>query len=205
LGKQFEAANPGTTVTFSFAASSALATQIVNGAPADVFASASPTNMDQVVSAAEASAPATFAKNTMQIAVPAANPAGVTSLDDLAKPTVKVAVCQPQVPCGRAAAKVFQNAKISVTPVTQEPDVKSVLTKVALGEVDAGVVYVTDVKAAGQKVKGIAIPAGVDTSTAYPIVALTHSQNPTTAQAFVAYVLSPAGTAVLTAAGFQQP
>ncbi len=205
LGQQFEAANPGVKVTFSFAASSALATQIDNGAPADVFASASAKNMDQVVTAGYVTSPTTFAVNVMEIAVPPANAANVTSVNDLAKPAVKVALCQPQVPCGSTAEKVFTNAKITVTPVTEEPDVKSVLSKVTLGEVDAGVVYVTDVMAAGSKVKGIEIPADVNASTSYPIAAVSKSQNLAVAQAFVTYVLSPAGAKVLAADGFQKP
>jgi molybdate transport system substrate-binding protein len=205
IAKDFEAANPGTTVTLSFAASSALAQQVTSGAPADVFASASSKNMDQVVSAGGASGPTTFAKNVMEIATPPSNPANVTSVDDLAKSSVKVALCQPQVPCGSTAQKVFTNAKITVTPVTQEPDVKSVLSKVTLGEVDAGMVYVTDVKAAGDKVKGVEIASDVNASTSYPIAALSKAPNPTTAAAFVAYVLSPAGQQVLSAAGFQSP
>jgi molybdate transport system substrate-binding protein len=205
LGKQFEAAHPGVKVTFSFGASSALATQIINGAPADVFASASPKNMQQVVTAGDASNPVTFASNVMEVAVPSANPAGVTSVSDLAKPAVKVALCQPQVPCGVTAAKVFSNAKITVKPVTLEPDVKSVLSKVELDAVDAGVVYVTDVQAAGSKVKGVVIPANLNASTAYPIAPISKSSNAATAQAFAAYVASPSGEAVLTAAGFEKP
>ncbi len=205
LGKQFEAAHPGVKVTFSFGASSTLATQIVNGAPADVFASASPKNMQQVVTAGDAANPVTFAKNVMEIAVPPANPAGVTSVADLAKSSVQVALCQPQVPCGATAAKVFAKAKITVRPVTLEPDVKSVLGKVELDAVDAGVVYVTDVQAAGAKVKGVVIPASIDASTAYPIAALSKSGNAATAQAFAAYVASATGRSVLTAAGFEQP
>ncbi len=205
LGKQFEAAHPGVKVTFSFGASSALATQIVNGAPADVFASASPTNMQQVITAGDASNPVTFASNVMEVAVPPANPAAVTSVDDLATSSVKVALCQPQVPCGVTAAKVFKNAKITVKPVTLEPDVKSVLSKVELDAVNAGVVYVTDVKAAGTKVKGVVIPASVNASTAYPIAPISKSSNAATAQAFAAYVGSPAGESVLAAAGFEKP
>ena len=205
LGKQFEAAHPGVKVTFSFGASSALATQIINGAPADVFASASPKNMQQVVTAGDASNPVTFAKNVMEIAVPPANPAGVTSVADLAKSSVKVALCQPQVPCGSTAAKVFANAKVTVKPVTLEPDVKSVLSKVELDAVDAGVVYVTDVRAAGAKVKGVVIPANLNASTAYPIAPISKSGNAATAQAFAAYVDSPAGQAVLAADGFEKP
>ncbi len=177
LSKQFEAANPGTKVTFSFGASSALAEQIKSGAPADVFASASPKNMDQVVSTGDASDPKVFATNEMEIATPPSNPAHVASVNDLAKSSVKTALCQPQVPCGSVAQQVFTNAKITVKPVTLEPDVKSVLSKVQLGEVDAGMVYVTDVKAAGEKVKGVEIADDVNASTDYPIAALTKSGN----------------------------
>jgi molybdate transport system substrate-binding protein len=205
LGKQFESANPGTKVTFSFGASSALAQQINSGAPADVFASASPKNMDQVIDAGGASNPKVFATNKMEIATPPDNPADIASVNDLAKSSVKTALCQPQVPCGSVAQQVFTNAKITVKPVTLEPDVKSVLTKVQLGEVDAGIVYVTDVKAADAKVKGVEIADDVNASTDYPIAALTKSGNAAVASAFVELVLSPAGQGVLTAAGFQAP
>lgn len=205
IGSQFEKAHPGTKVTFGFGPSSGLATSINQGAPADVFASASPKTMDQVVSGGKAADPKTFVSNQMEIAVPPKNPAGVHGVDDLAKPSVKVALCQPQVPCGAVAATVFTHAGITVTPVTQEVDVKSVLTKVALGEVDAGVVYVTDVRAAGSRVKGIEIPADVNASTDYPIATVSGSENAGTAAAFVAYVLSPEGQSVLTSAGFAKP
>lgn len=205
LGRQFQAAHPGTTVTFSFGASSALAQQIIQGAPADVFASASPANMDQVVAAKAAAGPSPFAKNVMEIAVPPANPGHVTALADLAKPALKVALCAPQVPCGKVARQVLAKAKLSVTPVSQEPDVKSTLTKVELGEVDAGIVYVTDVRAAGGKVSGIAIPDTVNASTSYPIAALSGSANPGLARAFVDFVRSETGGTVLTAAGFERP
>jgi molybdate transport system substrate-binding protein len=205
LGKQFEAAHPGVEVTFGFAASSALATQIASGAPADVFASASPATMDAVVAAGAAEHPAVFAENVMEIAVPPTNPGEVTGVESLASSAVKTALCQPQVPCGATAQEVFTDAGVVVKPVTLEPDVKSVLSKVLLGEVDAGVVYLTDVLAAGDKVVGVEIPADVNASTSYPIAALTRSTNAATAAAFVDYVLSPAGARVLTAAGFQQP
>ena len=136
--------------------------------------------------------------------MPPSNPANVTSVNDLAKSSVKVALCQPQVPCGVVAAEVFKNAAITVKPVTLQPDVKSVLTQVELGNVDAGMVYVTDVKAAGSKVKGIAIPASQNASTLYPIDTITSSSHQSIAQAFVAYVLSPTGQQVLAAAGFQK-
>jgi molybdate transport system substrate-binding protein len=205
LGKQFEAAHPGTKVVLNFGPSSGLATQINQGAPADVFASASTKNMDQVVTAGAATSPTNFASNVMEIAVPPTNPAGVTQLSDLARSAVKVALCQKAVPCGATAAKVFSNAKLTVTPVTQEVDVKSVLAKVTLGEVDAGVVYVTDVRAAGTKVKGVVIPADVNASTRYPIATLTKAPNKATAQAFTDYVLSADGASVLTADGFAKP
>jgi len=205
IGKQFEAAHPGTKVVFSFGPSSGLATQITQGAPADVFASASQKNMDQVTSAGAASSPTVFVKNTMEIAVPPANPGNVANVNDLAKKSVKVALCQAQVPCGSVAKQVFDNAKITVTPVTEEADVKSVLAKVTLGEVDAGMVYVTDVRSAGDKVKGVEIAPDVNASTSYPIAALTNAPNPAGAKAFVDYVLSPAGTTVLTQAGFLAP
>ena len=205
LGKQFEAAHRGTTVRFSFGPSSGLAEQIGQGAPADVFASASGTIMDQVVAADAAADPTTFARNAMEIAVPAGNPAGITGLADLTKPGVKVALCQAQVPCGRVARQVLANAALTVRPVTEEVDVKATLSKVQLGEVDAGVVYVTDVLAAGDKVTGIEIPADVNASTSYPIAALTGSKNAATAQAFVDYVLSADGAAALAGAGFRKP
>jgi molybdate transport system substrate-binding protein len=205
IGQQFEAAHPGTVVKFSFGASSSLAQEITAGSPADVFASAAPQNMDQVVSAGDASNPVTFAQNVMEVAVPPSNPAHVNSVSDLADSSVKTALCQPQVPCGFTAQKVFSNAKISVRPVTLQPDVKSVLTQVELNDVDAGVVYVTDVKAAGSMVKGIAIPSNENASTSYPIATVSSSKNKDTAQAFVSYVTSSAGQKVLGADGFEKP
>lgn len=205
LGTQFQEANPGTTVTFSFGASSALVTQITQGAPADVFAAASQKTMDAVVAAGAATTSTPFAENVMEIAVPPKNPGNITRLSDLARPGVTVALCQAAVPCGATAAKVFENAKLTVRPVTEEADVKAALAKVSLGEVDAGVVYVTDVLAAGEAVKGIEIPADVNASTTYPIAPLTASRNGALARAFVDYVLSAEGRQVLTAAGFQAP
>jgi molybdate transport system substrate-binding protein len=205
LAKQFEAAHPGVSVKLSFGASSALALQITQGAPADVFASASVKNMTQVVSAGEATAGTNFVKNVMQIAVPPSNPAHITTLTDLARAGVKVALCQAQVPCGATAQQVFSNAGITVKPVTLEADVKSTLTKVELNEVDAGMVYVTDVRSAGSKVQGIEIDSAVNASTEYPIAALSHAPNPAGAAAFVAYLLSAAGQQVFAAAGFEKP
>lgn len=205
IGAAFEAANPGVKVTFSFGPSSGLATSITQGNPADVFASASPTNMDSVVKAGDASTPTTFAKNVMQIAVPPTNPAGITGLADLAKAGVKVARCDDAVPCGKLAITIFAQAKITVTPVDKAVDVAHVVTDVTTGEVDAGLVYVTDVLAQGAKVKGIEIPADLNASTSYPIAVLTKAPNPAGATAFQAFVLSDAGLKAITDAGFAKP
>lgn len=205
LARQFEDAHPALKIRLNFGASSALALQIDQGAPGDVFASASARNMAQVIQAKAATRSSTFARNVLQIAVPPANPAAVTGLTDLARAGVKVALCQSQVPCGATAQTVFDNAKITVTPVTLEQDVKSVLTKVETNEVDAGLVYLTDVRAAGAKVKGIPIPDALNASTEYPIATLTAAANPAAAAAFVDYVLSAAGQDVLSVAGFGKP
>ena len=178
LGQQFEAAHPGVKVTFGFAGSSALATQITSGAPADVFASASTKNMDAVVAAGAAADPAVFAENTMEIAVPPSNPGKVTGVDVAGVPGREDGAVPASGAVRRDGAKVFTNAGVTVKPVTLEPDVKSVLSKVQLGEVDAGVVYVTDVLAAGDEVAGVEIPADVNASTSYPIAALTGAPTP---------------------------
>jgi molybdate transport system substrate-binding protein len=161
--------------------------------------------MDAVVAAGDASAPRVFAANVLEIAVPPSNPGQVTGVDSLSRPDVTTAVCQPQVPCGAAARTLFHNAALTVSPVTLEPDVKAVLSKVQLGEVDAGVVYVTDVRAAGDKVVGIPVPDDVNAATSYPIAALAGTRNARAASAFVEYVLSPQGADVLARAGFRQP
>ena len=205
LGKQFEQDHPGTKVELNFGPSSGLSEQIASGAPADVFASASASNMDTLVNSGEAKDPDDFATNSMEIAVPPENPADISTIDDLAKDGVKVALCQAQVPCGKVAADVFANAGLTVRPATEEVDVKSVLTKVTLDEVDAGVVYVTDVLAAGDEVKGIEIPDDLNASTTYPIATLEGSGHQEEAAAFVDLVLSDEGAKVLEAAGFQSP
>ena len=152
IGKQFKAQHPGVNIVFNFEASSAAAQQITAGAKADVFASASPKNMTQVKSVV--TAPTNFVSNSIEIAVPPDNPGKVTALADLAKSSVKVALCQPQVPCGATRTKVLANAKLTVKPKTLEPDVKSTLAKVELKSVDAGLVYVSDVHAAGVEGEG---------------------------------------------------
>jgi molybdate transport system substrate-binding protein len=192
-------------VELNFGPSSGLAEQIRSGAPADVFASASQSNMETLVESGDAKDPEDFATNSMEVAVPPDNPARVVALGDLVGKGVKVAVCQPQVPCGKATAAVFARADLTLRPTTEEVDVKSVLTKVTLGEVDAGMVYVTDVLAAGDKVKGVEIPQRLNASTSYPIAALDGSEHAKEAAEFVDLVISDAGAKVLGEAGFQRP
>ncbi|WP_372595535.1 molybdate ABC transporter substrate-binding protein [Actinotalea sp.] len=205
LGEAFEQAHPGAYVTFSFAGSSALATQIEQGAPADVFASASEATMDLVVEAGAVLEPVTFATNSMQIVVPVDNPAGVSGLADLARTDVRVALCQQDVPCGVTARRVLSSAGVAVTPVTLESDVRATLVKVELGEVDAAIVYRTDALAAGDSVLAIPVPDDVNDSTAYPIAVVSGSSRQETAQAFVDFVLSAEGARALADAGFGSP
>jgi len=206
LGKDFSALHPGTTVTFSFAGSSALAQQITAGAPADVFASAAPANVQTVADKGDtAGTPVTFAKNQLVIAVKKGNPKGLTSLAAIAKPGVKVALCAAPVPCGAAAKKALDAAGVKLTPVTYEQDVKSALAKVTLGEVDAALVYRTDARAAATSVDGIEFPESAQAINEYPIVALKGAKNPVVAAAFVDYILSDPAQQVLAAAGFQKP
>jgi molybdate transport system substrate-binding protein len=205
LGDVFEAAHPGTTVRFNFGSSATLAQQITQGAPADVFAAASPLTMKVVTDAALAGDPVTFARNKLQIAVPTGNPARVDELKDLADPGVKVALCAEQVPCGAAAVKALDAAGLTVTPVTLEQDVKATLTKVELGEVDAALVYKTDVIASAGKVTGIEFPEADQAVNDYPIAALAGAPAAEPARRFVELVLSRQGRDVLTKAGFEVP
>ncbi|AGL19958.1 molybdenum ABC transporter periplasmic molybdate-binding protein [Actinoplanes sp. N902-109] len=206
IGTQFEQLNPGVDVTFSYGGSAGLAQQITAGAPADVFAAASPATMRTVTEAGDAGGdPVTFVRNQLVIAVPKGNPKSVTSLAAMAKPDVKVALCAEQVPCGAAATKALAAAGVSITPVTQEQDVKSALAKVKLGEVDAALVYRTDAEAAAGEVDGVEFPESADAVNDYPIVALKNATNPSGASAFVTFVRSAQAQQVLAAAGFQQP
>ena len=205
LGTRYEAAHPGTTVRFNFGSSATLAQQIVQGAPADVFAAADPATMKTVTDASLAGTPVTFARNKLQIAVPAGNPAGVAGLKDLADPKVKVALCAEQVPCGAAAVKALDAAGLRVRPVTLEQDVKATLTKVELGEVDAALVYKTDVIAAGGKVQGIEFPEADQAVNDYPIATLGKAPAGEAARRFADLVLSQQGKDVLAKAGFDTP
>jgi len=205
VGTAFEDTNPGVSVEVSFAASSALREQVLAGAPADVFASADPSNMDQVVEAGAASAPADFAENELQIAVPAGNPAGIAGLADFADADPLIGLCAEGVPCGRLGREALANAGVTPSIDTNEPDVRALLTKIEAGELDAGIVYVTDVLSAGDAVDGIDIPAEDNVTATYPIAALSDSSNREVADAFVAFVLSDQGQEILASYGFGSP
>jgi len=206
IAEDFERAHPGVTVTLNLGASSALAAQIVQGAPVDVFAAASPATMATVTRAgAAAGEPTVFVRNRLQIAVPRGNPAGVRSLADLGRADLRIALCAEQVPCGAAALTVFAAAGVVPAPDTLEQDVKATLSKVALGEVDAALVYRTDVLGASGGVAGVPFPEAGRAVNDYPIVAVEQAPNPAAATAFVAHVLSAEGARVLTGAGFERP
>lgn len=203
LAQGFEQVNSDVDVTLSYGGSRTLAAGIVAGSPIDVFASASQDTMDLVSSSGlTASSPTVFAANRMTIALPAANRAGVTSLADLARPGITVAVCQPEVPCGVGAQTVFDLAGLDIAPATQEPDVSAVLTKVRTDQVDAGIVYVSDVVTSGGSMSEVVIPPSQNTSTSYPIAPLAGSAQSEIATSFVAFVLSEAGQTVLADSGF---
>ena len=206
LGQQLEGEHPGLDVRFNFAGSSALATQLTQGAPADVFASADTDQMDVVTNNGLVStAPALFATNTLVIAVPAGNPGAVTGLADLADEGRTIALCAPEVPCGAAAERVFDAAGLTAAPDTLEEDVRAALTKVELGEVDAALVYATDVRAAGDTVEGIEFAEAADARNGYPVCTLTDAPNPAGARAFAELVTSDEGREVLASAGFGAP
>jgi molybdate transport system substrate-binding protein len=202
LGPQYTAAE-GTRVTFNFAGSQALATQIQQGAPADVFASADIPNMGKVKDLV--GTPQNFASNLLQIVVEKGNPKGVKGLDDLANPDLKVVLAAPDVPAGKYAQQALEKANVTVRPVSQEDNVKAVVNKVALGEADAGIVYVTDVTAGGDKVEGVDIPQGLNVVATYPIATVKASKAQDKAQAFMDLVLSDQGQQVLKQYGFLPP
>ncbi len=202
LAATFEDEHPGVTVDLVFDGSSTLATQLVEGAPADVFASASKATMTEVADAGLTTDPAPFTGNQLTIAVPADNPAGITSLQDLARPGVAVVVCAPEVPCGALARAVLDAASLDITPVSEEQNVKGVVTKLTTGAADAGLVYVSDVKAEGDALTAVALPdAGVAT-TNYYIGVLDGSKHRALADEFLALVYTAQAREVLQAAGF---
>ena len=206
IGKKFEAKHDGVTVTFNFAGSSDLVAQMQQGAPADVFASADTRNMEIAVTANLLDGIAKdFATNTLDIATPPGNPAAVDSLDDLAAPGIKVVVCAEQVPCGAAAKRVEDASGVNISPVSEEQSVTDVLGKIISGEADAGLVYVTDVKGASDKVTGVPFPESAEAVNSYPIAALKGNVGDGLAEAFIDFVTGPEGESVLAASGFAKP
>lgn len=202
IGDQFEADNEGVTVTFSFAGSSDLVAQLQSGAAADVLATADEKTMQTAIDDDLVEVVDRLGTNTLQIVTPPDDPAGVDSLADLADPAVKLVLCAPAVPCGSAAVKIEKAAGIDISPVSEEQSVTDVLGKVVSGEADAGLVYVTDVLAAGKKVRGVAFPEAAEVVNTYPIASLSGSKSQPAAQAFVDFVTTGPGQDVLRAAGF---
>ena len=199
IGEAFTAST-GIDVTFSFAGSSAIAAQVRGGAPIDVFASAGASSMEPMVADGLVTGVMDFATNSLIIAVPQGNPGAVTGLSDLAR--VSVIVCQDQVPCGVAAAALFERNALAIAPVSYEPDVRSVLTKIETDEADAGIVYVTDVAARPDTVEGIPIPADMNVTTRLQAAVVAESRESASAAAFVAFLTGPQAQAALAAAGF---
>jgi len=194
IAEDFESRNEGVEVELNFAASSELVAQILEGAPADVFASADEANMRKLLDAgAVPGEPVVFARNELAIAVEHGNPLAIAGLSDLADPGLRVALCAEEVPCGTYAQAALDAAGVSLSPLTRGESVKATLSLVALGEADAAIVYVTDI-AASREVDGVTIPEGENVATTLPIAALDDSA---TAQAFVTYTTSPAARRVL--------
>ena len=205
-GAAFHAEHPHATVRFNFAGSAALATQIDQAAPADVFASADAANLQKVVTAGNSlSSPQTFATNRLQIVVAPGNPKHITGLADLAQSGLTVVLCAPAVPCGTYANQALSKAGVKVTPKSEEQDVKAVVTKIELGEADAGIVYVTDVKAAGSKVAGVDIPDSQNVIASYPVATVKGGSNPAGGRAFIDFLLSSDGRRILAKYGFGKP
>jgi molybdate transport system substrate-binding protein len=206
IGAAFEEAHPGITVEVSYDGSSSLRDQILGGAPADVFASASTSTMDAVVEGgAVEGEPQPFVTNRLEIAVPAGNEAGVEGLADFADEDLLIGLCAEEVPCGEFGREALANAGVTPAQDTDEPDVRSLLGKIESGELDAGIVYVTDVAAAGDAVEGIEIPEEDNVVADYPIATLAEAPNPDAADGFVELVLSEEGRAILESHGFGPP
>ena len=205
IGSAFEAANSDFDVRLNLAGSSSLRVQILEGAPADVFASADSANMERVIEAGDAASSSGLADNLLQIAVPAGNPGEITGLADFARDDLLIGLCDAGVPCGDLGRQALANAGVVAAVDTNEPDVRALLVKIEAGELDAGVVYVTDVRAAGDRVEGVPIPSHVNVATTYRIAELSAAPNPVGADAFVSFALSEAAQAILGRHGFSVP
>jgi molybdate transport system substrate-binding protein len=203
LGASFHQANPGVGVNFNFAGTPTLVTQIEQGAPADVFASADTTNMDKLTSDGYTSGTSrVFARNQLEIVVAPGNPKGIAGLADLAKSGVIYITEGPTVPAGKYSLQALATAGLKVTPKSLETSVTAVISKIELGEADAGIVYITDIKAAGTKVQGVPIPAADNVIATYPIVAVKGTKSSAVASAFIDYVTSATGQSTLATFGF---
>jgi len=203
IASAFEKSHPTTKVQLNFAGSPTLVRQIQEGAPADLFASADEANMQKLIEHGDITgAPQLFARNTLQMVVQAGNPKHIAALVDLTKPGLTLALCGPTVPCGHYAAEAFGKAGLTTPAASQELDVKAVITKVAMGEADAGIVYVTDVRAAGRAVVGVNIPEPFNIVARYPIAAMKGAPNAGAGAEFLAFVLSPEGQQILATFGF---
>ncbi len=202
LGRRFQVEHPGLRMSILFGASSSLARQLVDGAPGDVLATADETTMGQAVEGRAVEAPVVFARNRLAIVTRAGNPEGLSGLADLAGPGLVVVLCAPEVPCGRLASEALAKAGVTVEAASLEENVKAVVSKVTLGEADAGIVYVTDVRAAGDKVAGVDVHDAHNVVAAYPLAVATAAANPVAARAWVDFALGPVGQEVLAGYGF---
>lgn len=206
IKEAFEDENPEVTVLFNFGPSSGLRAQIIEGAPADVFASADRPNMEQVVDAGGVSGSARiFARNLLQIAVPAGNPAGITGLEDFARTDLLIGLCARDVPCGSFARRALEKAGVVPAVDTNETDVRALMSKIEADEVDAGITYVTDVISSEGRLEGIEIPHEYNVTADYPIAVLADAPNPQAAATFLAFVLSERGQQILQGYGFASP
>ncbi len=206
LSDAFAVEHPDVRVVLNFAGSADLVSQIISGAPADIFVSADDANMAKLTTAGgNADEPIVIARNTFEVIVEQGNPKGVSGLVDLARPDLIVVLCAETVPCGSGAAGILRRAGVSVSPKSFEERVKGVVTKVIIGEADVGIVFVTDVLAAGDDAQGVLIPTDVNVTTDYPIVVTTSASNPVAAHAFLEFVAGETGQRILADHGFLAP
>lgn len=205
MGQRWEAAHPGTRVVFSFAGSSSLVEQVLAGAPADVVATADEATMERLASRQLVETPAVFATNRLAIVVASGNPSGITSVSDLGRPDLTLVLCAVEVPCGALAARMLDQAGVDARPRSYEANVKAVVSRVALGEADAGIVYATDVRAGGARLAGVDVPPGQNVTTSYLVAAVKAGRSRSGARSLISFVLSEDGRRVLAGAGFGSP